>query len=73
MGDPFRPCVIIPINTQHYIILQRNLMYTAITRGRKLVALVGSTKAVAIAAHRANTHERITTFKHRLEESMTLD
>jgi exodeoxyribonuclease V alpha subunit len=43
------PAVVIPIMTQHYTMLQRNLLYTGITRGRKLVVLVGQRKAVAIA------------------------
>jgi len=43
------PCVVIPLHTQHYVLLQRNLLYTAVTRGRKMVILVGSRKALAIA------------------------
>ena len=43
------PAVVIPIMTQHYAMLQRNLLYTGITRGKKLVVLVGQKKAVAIA------------------------
>jgi exodeoxyribonuclease V alpha subunit len=43
------PAVIIPVLTQHYPMLQRNLLYTGITRGRRLVVLVGQKKAVAIA------------------------
>jgi hypothetical protein len=41
--------VIIPVLTQHYAMLQRNLLYTGVTRGKKLVVLVGQKKAVAIA------------------------
>jgi ATP-dependent exoDNAse (exonuclease V) alpha subunit len=41
------PAVIIPVFTQHYMMLQRNLLYTAVTRGKKLVVLVGQKKAVA--------------------------
>jgi exodeoxyribonuclease V alpha subunit len=41
--------VIIPITTQHYAMLQRNLLYTGVTRGKKLVVLVGQKKVVAIA------------------------
>jgi hypothetical protein len=44
--------VVIPILTQHYPILQRNLLYTGITRGKRLVVLVGQKKAVAIAVQR---------------------
>lgn len=43
------PCVIIPVHTQHFKLLNRNLLYTAVTRGKKLVVLVGSVKAMAIA------------------------
>ena len=43
------PAVVIPVSTQHYPMLQRNLLYTAVTRGRKLVVLVGQKKALAIA------------------------
>jgi exodeoxyribonuclease V alpha subunit len=44
------PAVVIPIMTQHYAMLQRNLLYTGVTRGKRLVVLVGQKKAVAIAA-----------------------
>jgi exodeoxyribonuclease V alpha subunit len=43
------PAVVIPVATQHYAMLQRNLLYTAMTRGKRLVVLVGQRKAVAIA------------------------
>lgn len=43
------PAVVIPVMTQHYVMLQRNLLYTGVTRGKKLVVLVGQKKAVAIA------------------------
>jgi exodeoxyribonuclease V alpha subunit len=43
------PAVVIPMMTQHYTMLQRNLLYTGVTRGKKLVVLVGQKKAVAIA------------------------
>jgi exodeoxyribonuclease V alpha subunit len=43
------PVVVIPIMTQHYVMLQRNLLYTGVTRGKKLVVLVGTIKAIAIA------------------------
>lgn len=47
-GSEF-PAIIMPVSTQHYVMLQRNLLYTAITRGRKLVVLTGDPKALAIA------------------------
>jgi exodeoxyribonuclease V alpha subunit len=43
------PAVVIPVLTQHYTMLQRNLLYTGVTRGKRLVVLVGQRKAVAIA------------------------
>ena len=61
------PCVVIPVHTQHYVMLQRNLIYTAITRGRKLVVLVGTSKALAIAVKRQDAHRRITRLRRRLQ------
>jgi len=60
------PVVVIPIVTQHYILLQRNLIYTAVTRGRKLVVLVGTKKALAIAVKNDKTQKRFTYLKNRL-------
>jgi exodeoxyribonuclease V alpha subunit len=60
------PCVVIPIHTQHYILLQRNLLYTAVTRGKKLVVLVGTTKALSIAIKTVEARKRITTLRERL-------
>jgi exodeoxyribonuclease V alpha subunit len=62
------PCVVIPILTQHYVLLQRNLLYTAITRGKKLVVIVGSKKALAIAVKNDKTQKRFTFLKARLKE-----
>jgi exodeoxyribonuclease V alpha subunit len=60
------PVVIIPVLTQHYILLQRNLIYTAVTRGRKLVVMVGSKKALAIAVKNNKTQMRYTRLSSRL-------
>ena len=60
------PAVVMPIHTQHYALLQRNLLYTAITRGRKLVVLVGSRRAVSIAVKRMDSRQRVTLLKERL-------
>jgi len=65
-GSEF-PCVVIPLHTQHYLMLQRNLLYTAITRGKKLVVLVGTKKALGMAVRRADTDQRHTTLRKRLE------
>ena len=60
------PVVIFPILTQHYILLQRNLIYTAVTRGRKLVVMVGSPRALAIGVNNSQTQQRFTRLRHRL-------
>ena len=60
------PVVIFPILTQHYILLQRNLIYTAVTRGRKLVIMVGSPRALAIGVNNSQTQQRFTRLRHRL-------
>ncbi len=60
------PAVIIPILTQHYMLLQRNLIYTAVTRGRKLVVVVGTRKALAIGVRNNKTEKRYTYLRHRL-------
>ncbi len=52
------PAVIIPVLTQHYPMLQRNLLYTGVTRGKRLVVLVGQKKAVAIAVHNVSSRKR---------------
>ncbi|MFC3166617.1 ATP-dependent RecD-like DNA helicase [Paracoccus fontiphilus] len=52
------PAVVIPVMTQHYTMLQRNLLYTGVTRGRKLVVLVGQKKAVAIAVKNVSGRRR---------------
>ena len=60
------PAVIIPIVTQHYILLQRNLIYTAVTRGKELVVIVGSRKAMTIGVNNNKTRLRYTRLCHRL-------
>ena len=52
------PAVIIPVLTQHYAMLRRNLLYTGVTRGKKLVVLVGQKKAVAIAVRNVSGRRR---------------
>jgi len=63
------PAVVMAIHNQHYVMLQRNLLYTGITRGRKLVVVVGTAKAVGIAARQATSRRRVTTLKQRLIEA----
>ena len=60
------PVVIIPIVTQHYILLQRNLIYTAVTRGKNLVVIVGSKKAMVIGINNNKTLQRFTRLGTRL-------
>jgi exodeoxyribonuclease V alpha subunit len=64
-GSEF-PAVVVPVLTQHYVLLQRNLLYTAITRGRRLVVLVGSRKALAMAVARNEQIKRHTGLRWRL-------
>lgn len=61
------PVVIMPILTQHYMLLQRNLLYTGITRGKRLVVLVGTKKAVAIAIKNNKPQKRYTLLKDRMQ------
>lgn len=66
-GSEF-PAVVMPLLTQHYIMLQRNLLYTAVTRGRCLVVLVGSRKALSIAIANDRPRLRYTGLCERLRE-----
>jgi len=66
------PAVVMPVLTQHYLLLQRNLLYTAITRGRKLVYLVGTRKALSIAVRNDTPHRRYTLLAERLREAKTV-
>ncbi|MEW6259660.1 MAG: ATP-dependent RecD-like DNA helicase [Thermodesulfobacteriota bacterium] len=61
------PAVIVPILTQHYVMLQRNLIYTAVTRGKKLVVLVGSRKAIAIGIKNDRVQKRYSFLSERLQ------
>jgi exodeoxyribonuclease V alpha subunit len=60
------PAVIMPILTQHYVLLQRNLVYTGVTRGRKLVVMVGMKRALAIGVKNDKTQKRYTHLRERL-------
>jgi exodeoxyribonuclease V alpha subunit len=60
------PAVVIPIMTQHYMMLERNLLYTGITRGQKLVVLVGQKKAVGIAVRGNKDRRRWSKLQERL-------
>jgi exodeoxyribonuclease V alpha subunit len=60
------PAVVVPVLTQHYILLQRNLIYTAVTRGRNLVIMVGTQKALAMGVHNDKTKKRFTNLRYRM-------
>ena len=64
-GSEF-PAVVVPVLNSHHIMLQRNLLYTAITRARKLVVLVGDPKAIATAVHNDKVRQRYTALAMRL-------
>jgi exodeoxyribonuclease V alpha subunit len=64
------PAVVLPVMTQHYVLLQRNLLYTAVTRGRRLVVLVGTRRALHIALSKAGAGSRFTGLARRLKEQV---
>jgi exodeoxyribonuclease V alpha subunit len=66
-GSEF-PAIVMPVMIQHFILLQRNLLYTGITRGKKLVVLVGTRKALAIAVRNNKPKLRFTLLKERLQK-----
>ncbi len=64
-GSEF-PVVVLPLTTQHYVMLQRNLLYTAITRAKKMIVIVGTKRALGMAVENNEVAERFTTLKERL-------
>ncbi|MCE7986281.1 MAG: ATP-dependent RecD-like DNA helicase [Caldilinea sp. CFX5] len=64
-GSEF-PAVVIPVLTSHYMMLQRNLLYTAVTRAKRLVVLVGQPKAIAMAVRNDKVTQRFTGLRERL-------
>lgn len=62
------PCVVIPVHTSHFMLLHRNLLYTGITRGKRLVVLVGTKKAIAIAVKNDDVLKRYTSLQQSLME-----
>jgi exodeoxyribonuclease V alpha subunit len=62
-------CIVMPIHTSHFKLLQRNLLYTAVTRGKKQVYLVGTKKAIAIAIHNDQVQKRYTGLQSALKEA----
>ena len=64
------PAVVIPVMTQHYPMLQRNLLYTGVTRGKRLVVLVGQKKAVAIAVRNVSGRRRWSKLREWLQPTI---
>lgn len=62
------PAVVIPLHTTHYLMLHRSILYTAVTRGKKLVVLVGSRKALAMAIRNLRVEKRNTGLREKLAE-----
>ena len=68
------PAVVIPVTTQHYIMLQRNLIYTGVTRAKRAVVLVGTKKALAMAIRNKTVGTRMTKLARRItDENSKLD
>jgi exodeoxyribonuclease V alpha subunit len=62
------PCVVIPIHTSHFKLLYKNLLYTAVTRGKRLVIIVGTKQAIGIAIKNNEVLKRFTGLQQRLKE-----
>ncbi len=60
--------VVIPLAMQHYMLLQRNLLYTAVTRGKKLVMIIGQTKALATAVENTKVERRLTNLAEKIRQ-----
>ena len=64
-GSEF-PVVVLPLTTQHYVMLQRNLLYTAVTRAKQMIVIVGTSKALKLAIANDKVAQRYTTLNQRL-------
>ena len=67
------PAVVMPLTTHHYMMLQRNLLYTALTRGKQLVVLVGNPRAIALATRNQSTSMRWTWLAQRIRHGAELE
>jgi exodeoxyribonuclease V alpha subunit len=65
------PAVVIPLVTQHFMMLQRSLLYTAVTRGKKLVVIVGTRRAIQLAVGNADAKRRYTWLAERVRAAIT--
>jgi exodeoxyribonuclease V alpha subunit len=64
------PAVVIPLGMPHYMLLERNLLYTAVTRGKRLVVVIGQTQALAMAVKRLGSVKRLTNLQARLRQAV---
>lgn len=62
------PCVILALHDSHFTLLERQLIYTGVTRAKKLLVVVGSKRALAIACKRTSTKNRCTMLRERIEK-----
>jgi exodeoxyribonuclease V alpha subunit len=67
------PVIVIPLAMQHYMLLERNLIYTAITRGKQLVVVIAQTKALAMAVKTQKSQRRLTLLAQRLQSQLALE
>ncbi len=66
------PVIVIPLAMQHYMLLERNLIYTAITRGKRLVIVIAQTKALAMAVKTQKSQRRLTLLAQRIQAQSAL-
>ncbi|MHC5718037.1 MAG: ATP-binding domain-containing protein, partial [Nostoc sp.] len=64
------PVVILPLYTQHYMMLTRNLLYTGLTRAKKLAIIIGSKKAISMCVRSTKSQERYTRLQERLQAAL---
>ena len=64
------PIVIMPIAMSHFVMLERNLVYTGVTRAKQVLIIIGTKKALAYAIHNVTVKRRNTLLKRRLQQSM---
>jgi exodeoxyribonuclease V alpha subunit len=64
------PAVVMPVVTQHYVMLERNLIYTGLTRARRLAVMVGQSRAMNIGLGRKDSRKRYTHLRYRLREAV---
>ncbi len=65
------PAVVMPLMVQHYMLLQRNLIYTGLTRARKLAIMIGSRRALTMGIANAKSRQRFTDLRYRLADAFS--